>query len=70
MKKRVKWMFFGMLAYAACSSLAQDIIGKEAYIERVQDYWIPAAISVPLAISAIIFIVVYRIFEVAKKELK
>jgi hypothetical protein len=68
MKKRFKWFLLGGLFYISINSLAQDIIGKEAYIERVRDYWVPAAVSIPLAIVGIIFVLIYRVIEVIKKE--
>ena len=44
----------GILVYSAINSLYQDMIGKEAFLERVNNNWYPAYITVPLAIIILI----------------
>ena len=51
-----KWYKFisGFLFYSAITSLWQDMLGKEAYIELAYQKWIPASKTVPMAIILLI----------------
>jgi hypothetical protein len=50
----------GYLACACVSSLLQDLIGKEAYIQAVSKHWIDSSITLPLAVIGLIAILRYR----------
>lgn len=41
----------GALMWAAVASLHQDMLGKDAYIQLVQDHWVDASVTVPIAIA-------------------
>lgn len=46
--------YAGGLFTVCILSLLQDFIGKEQYIEMVQNYWVSAWISIPLALICIV----------------
>ena len=46
----------GFFSYAAISSLYQDWIGKDAYIEKCQNEWISPHITVPFALILLILV--------------
>lgn len=44
-------------------SLIKDIIGKEAWIYYIDQHWIPAYISIPLAIMFLVLFIVSICFK-------
>ena len=53
---------------SACRSLYQDWLGKDRFIESVNKHWLEASISVPLAISFLVFWTVAVVFLGAKSS--
>lgn len=47
-----------MVVYGCINSLYQDILGKQAYIEKVKNNWIDGAVTIPLAVGLLILVVV------------
>lgn len=43
----------GMLIYMGVSSLYQDFLGKDGYIQKVNESWVSGSITIPLAICLI-----------------
>ena len=41
---------YGALAWSAASSLNQDLLGRDAYIQLVQERLIDARVTIPIAI--------------------
>jgi hypothetical protein len=60
---RARWFWCGVFAHAAYYSLMQDFVGQKNYMKLVQERWISAWITVPLAIIALLVI-----FMVKKAE--
>lgn len=48
----------GFVACWMVTSLIQDYIGKEAYLKKVEEGWIDASITVPIAIIVLIYVLV------------
>lgn len=46
--------FGGMTAGFAVLSLIQDSIGRDAYLEWISAHWLPAYVSVPMALSFLV----------------
>ena len=50
----------GVIAYACCNSLFQDILGLDGYIQMVQDNWVSEGITVPIALFALFLVHKYE----------
>lgn len=48
----------GFVACWAVTSLIQDYIGKEAYLKKIEEGWIDASITVPIAITVLMYVLV------------
>lgn len=48
-----RWFWSGWLSATAGLSLFQDALGRDRYIELCREHWIPANVSVPIAILMI-----------------
>ena len=55
----VKGAFVGITLALSMYGLLQDFLGKERYIEHVQNHWIPGCISAPIEIILIIWCLIY-----------
>ena len=66
MNRRWTLIVSGALFYACITSLYQDIYGKGRYLAMVEDYWVDAWITVPLAI--VVMILVVSIWHKDKKD--
>ena len=65
-EKVTKFNYFvhGFLCHWAITSLIQDSMGKEAYIENVQSNWIDGSVTIPLAIGVLVFVFIDIIFKI------
>lgn len=55
---KVVGFYHGMVVYGCINSLYQDIIGKQAYIEKVQNNWIDGVVTIPIAIGILVLVVI------------
>lgn len=57
-KARPRWTFFHGVCFSwAANSLFQDWLGQDRFISWASSHWIPAGITVPLALLVLAFIV-------------
>lgn len=62
------WGFFHGVILGSCfDSLYQDLIGKQAYINQIQNNWIDSRITIPLAIIMTIATVIHLIYKANKQ---
>jgi len=67
MKPWLKLFFSGWLMNSATRSLEQDAIGQRGYMRLIEDAWVSAWITVPLAL---LFVwVAWMLAQTAKKEI-
>lgn len=60
-----------MVVYGCINSLYQDIIGKQAYIEKVQNNWIDGSVTIPLAVGLLVLVAIDIAYKaMAKPELE
>ena len=53
-RERLSLVFWsGLIGAWSLDSLMQDAIGQEAYLHRIEDHWVSAAITVPIAITTL-----------------
>lgn len=57
--------FSGFLFSVACSSLCQDFLGLERYIQMAREYWVSPWVSIP---TAILFLTLSAIHYVWPEE--
>ena len=55
MKSWLKLVLAGWFIHFGTNSLYQDLIGKEEYIMRVDAGWVPWYITVPIALTIILW---------------
>lgn len=56
MGKLIRKAFWrGVISYACTTSLLQDLIGKEGYIQRVQEHWVDSSITIPVAVCVLVW---------------
>ena len=67
MKPWFKLFLSGWLANSVSRSLEQDAIGQRGYMRLIEDAWVSAWITVPLAIF--IGLLAFMLLHTAKKEI-
>jgi hypothetical protein len=65
MKAWLKAFLAGILLNMSISSLYQDLLGKEGFIKHVESAWVPAGVTIPIAI--LFFIIAAFLLDDARK---
>lgn len=60
---KLHYFLLGMISLSCLNSLFSDILGKEAFVNYVQNNWIDSRITIPIAILGLIYVIASIIIE-------
>lgn len=57
--KKINVFLVGCLFWSSIQGLRQDIMGKEGFIDYVQNNWVSSEITIPIEIAGLLIVIFY-----------